>query len=71
MLDGKQHNWATNTFYWKYEVSLCNIHVRPNCLFLFISGLKEGKTDNANDFKMSWATYCSRTILDSAKQTKW
>ena len=30
VLDGKQHNWATNGFYWKYEpheVILCNIYV--------------------------------------------
>ena len=29
-----------------HEVSLCNIHVIPKCLLLFISGLRGGKTDN-------------------------
>ena len=41
MLDGKRHNWVTNTFYCKYKlhkVGLCNIHVIPKCLMLFLSG---------------------------------
>ena len=49
MLEGKIHNWATYTFCWKYEpheVTLCDIHVIPTCVFLFLSGLKrEGKSD--------------------------
>ena len=39
--------------------------------YYFFQASEEGKTDNDNDFKISWATYSSRTILDSAKQTKW
>ena len=37
----------------------------------FIQASEEGKTDNDNDFKKFWVTYYSRTILDSAKQSKW
>ena len=73
MVDGKRHNWTTNTCYWKYEpheVCLCNIHVIPKYLYFFQAS-EEGKSDNNNDFKRSWAAYCSRTILDSVKQTKW
>ena len=71
--NGKQHNWATNTFYGKYEpheVSFCNIRVLPKCLFYFFQASEEGKSDNDNDYKTSWTIYCSRTILDSVKQTK-
>ena len=39
-------------------------------VFYFFQASEKGKTDNNNDFKISWATYCSRTILDSAKQAK-
>ena len=39
----------------------------PFCYFFQVS--EEGKSDNDNDFKISWATNCSGTILD--KQTKW
>ena len=28
------------------------------------------KSDKDAYFKISWATYCTRAILDSAKQTK-
>ena len=30
----------------------------------------KGQNNNGNDFKVPSATYCSGTILDSAKQTK-
>ena len=46
MLSRKQHSWATNTFYCKYEpheVNLCNIHVIPEWLLLFLSGLRRQK----------------------------
>ena len=69
MLDGKRHNWVTNTFYCKYEVNLCNIH--PNDFWYFPQVSEDSKSDNNNDFKICWATSCSRTILDSAKQAKW
>ena len=36
----------------------------------FFQASEEGKSGNDNDFKISWATYCSRTILDSVKQAK-
>ena len=36
----------------------------------FFQALEEGKSDFDNDLKISWATYCSKTILDSAKETK-
>ena len=52
------------------EVNFGNIHVILKCILLFLSGLEEGKSDNDNNFKISCATYCNRTILDSAKQTK-
>ena len=58
--------------YWKYEphgVSLCNIYVIPMPFDIPFSPHK-GQNDNGNDFKVPWATYCSGTILDSAKQTK-
>ena len=42
-----------------------------NAFCYFFQALEEGKTDNDNDFKMSWANYCSRTILGSTKQAKW
>ena len=32
---------------------------------------KSARSNKDNDFKISWATYYSRTILDSEKQTKW
>ena len=37
-----------------------------NVFCYFFKTAEEGKSDNDNDFKI----YCSRTILDSAKQTK-
>ena len=59
-------------FYEPHEVSLCDIHVTPKCLLLFLSGIRgEGKSDNDNGFKIFWATYCSSTIINSVKQTKW
>ena len=42
-----------------------------NTFCYFLQASEVGKTDDDNDFKISWATYCSKTILDSAKQTKW
>ena len=42
-----------------------------NAVRYFFQASEEGKSDDADDFKISWATYYSRTILDSAKQTKW
>ena len=37
-----------------------------NAFGYFFRALEEGKSDDDNDFKISWATYCIRTILDSA-----
>ena len=74
MLDGERNNWANIIFCSKYEpheASLCNIHVIPKCLLLFLSGLRRGQKWTIMILKISWATYSSRTILDSAKQTKW
>ena len=34
-----------------------------NVFCYFFQASKDGKSDNNNDFKISWATYCSRTIL--------
>ena len=45
LLDGKRHNWATNTFYWKYEPH----EVRTFSYFLQAS--EEDKSDNDNDFE--------------------
>ena len=42
-----------------------------NAFWFFFQASEEGKSDNDNDFKISWATCCSRTILDSAKRTKY
>ena len=42
-----------------------------NAFYYFFQASEEGKSGDDNEFKMSWATCCSRTILDSAKQTKW
>ena len=76
MLDGKQHNWATKYFLLKIW-ALVN-HMKLVCAIFtlyqiviccFFQASEEGKTDNDNYFKISWATYCSRAILDSAKQT--
>ena len=36
--------------YEPHEFSLYNIHVIPNCLLLFLSGHRKGKTDNDIDF---------------------
>ena len=36
----------------------------------FFQASEEGKSDFDNDLKISWVTYCSKTILDSAKETK-
>ena len=72
MKDGKRHNWVINTFYWKYEphiVSSCNI--QNTFCYAFQKASEEGKSDNNNDFKISWATYFSRKVLGSAKQIKW
>ena len=71
LLDGKRSNWATNTFCCRYEpyeeVSFCNIHVIPKCLF-DISHFSEERTSvNDNDFKIYWANYCSIAVLDIAK----
>ena len=41
---GKWHNWATNTFYWKYEpheVILCNIHVYQHAFCDFFQATEE------------------------------
>ena len=35
-----------------------------NVFCCFFQASEEGKSDNDNDFKISWATYCSTTILD-------
>ena len=43
-----------------YEHAFCHFFQDP----------EEGESVNDNSFKISCATYCSRTILDSAKQTK-
>ena len=42
-----------------------------NAFCYFFQASEEDKSDYNNDFKIYWATNCSRTILDSAKQTKW
>ena len=66
MLEGKRHNWAANTFNWKYEpheVSLCNITFYQNAFCYFFQASVEDKSDNDNDFKISWDTYCRRAIL--------
>ena len=34
----------------------------------FFQASEESKSDDDNDFKISWATYCSRTILDSENE---
>ena len=44
MLEGKIHNWATNTFYWKYEpneVILCDIQVYQNVFSYFFQASEE------------------------------
>ena len=71
MLDGKRHNLATNTIYWKYEnmnltklvCAMFTLYQNPFCYFFQAS--EDGKGDDNNDFKVFWATYCSRTILDN------
>ena len=74
-VDSKRHNWVTNIFYWKYEPQtlVCAIFTLYQNMFCFLfQASEEGKIDNnKNDFKISFASYCSRAILDSAKQTRW
>ena len=74
MLDGKRYNWARKTFIkhvnlMKLVCAIFTLHHNAFCYFF--QGSEKGKSDNDNDFKISWATYCSRSILDSTKQTKW
>ena len=67
MLDGRKHIWATNTLYFKYEphlVSLCNIHLYQNAFCYFLQASEEGKNDNDIDFRVFWASYSEKTILD-------
>ena len=50
---------------------------RPATLFkktltqMFLRNFLKFKSDKDDYFKISWATYCSRTILDTPQQTKW
>ena len=63
----------TNAFYRKYEpyqVNLCNIHVIPIAFCYFLQALEESKSDMVKILKYLEPSNCSRTILDSAKQTK-
>ena len=46
------------------------ITLYQNAFCYFFQAPEERKTDNDNDFKISLAIYCGRTILHSAKQTK-
>ena len=39
-----------------------------NTFCYFFQASEESKTDNANDLKISWATYCKRTVLLLKKQ---
>lgn len=67
MLDGRKHIWTTNTLYFKYEphlVSLCNIHLYQNAFCYFLQASEEGKNDNDIDFRVFWASYSEKTILD-------
>ena len=49
--------------------SVCAIFTLYQIAFCyFFQASEEDKTDNDNHFKISWATYWSKTILDSAKQ---
>ena len=71
MLDGKLHNWATNVFYWKYKrikLACAMFTLYQNAFCYFFQASEESKSDNNNDFKVSWATYCSRTILRAINQ---
>ena len=71
ILDGKRHNWAIEqqiffienmSTYERHEVSLYNIHVYTKMPFaIFFRSQKRAKVIMIT-FKISWTTYCSRTI---------
>ena len=51
----------------KLVCAIFTLYQNAFCFFFQASEL--GKSDDDNDFKISRATYCNRTTLDSAKQT--
>ena len=53
-------------------VSLPNIHIIIKCLYFFqVKQKGESDKNYDNNFNIFWASYCSRTISERAKQTKW